>query len=106
LARADGDPDLAAELIEIFLEEWPQLLAGIREAIEQNDTTALERAAHTTKGAICYFSRGRASEAVSRLHQMGVEGDLSEAQTVIAYLEASVEIVTTKLREFSGACVT
>ena len=92
-------------LIEIFLEEWPRLLTAIREAIQQNDRAALERAARTTKGAICYFSSGSASQAASRLQQMGVEGDLSEAQSALADLEASVEIVTTKLREFSGACV-
>jgi signal transduction histidine kinase/CheY-like chemotaxis protein len=105
LARADGDAALVGELIEIFIEEWPHLLAAIREAIEQNDKAALERAAHTTQGAISYFSSGSASQAVSRLQQMGVEGDLGEAHGALADLEASVEIVTTKLREFSGACV-
>jgi PAS domain S-box-containing protein len=105
LARADGDPELAGELIEIFLEEWPQLLAAIREAIGENDCPALERAAHTAKGAICYFSTGNAAHAASRLQQMAIEGHLSEVQTTLTDLEASVELVTTKLREFRSAYV-
>jgi PAS domain S-box-containing protein len=105
LARADGDPELVEELIEIFLEEWPQLRAAIREAIVENDSLALERAAHTAKGAICYFSSGSAAHATSRLQQMAVEGDLSEAQTTLTDLDASVELVTATLREFRSACV-
>jgi HPt (histidine-containing phosphotransfer) domain-containing protein len=105
LARAGGDPELAGELIEIFLEEWPQLLTAIREAIGENDSLALERAAHTAKGAICYFSSGSAAHATSRLQQMALDGDLSEAQTTLSDLAASVELVTAKLREFRSACV-
>jgi PAS domain S-box-containing protein len=105
LARTDGDQELAGELIEIFLEEWPQLLTSIREAVEQGDSVALERAAHTTKGAICYFSSGSAAQIALRLEQMGAAGDLSEVQTTLADLEASVELVITKLREFGVVCV-
>jgi PAS domain S-box-containing protein len=105
LARTDGDHELAGELIEIFLEEWPQRVAAIRDAIDQNDTRALERAAHTANGAICYFSSGSATRAALRLQQMGVEGNVSEAQSTLADLEGSVEIVTTQLREFSSAVV-
>lgn len=103
LALTDGNPELASELIEIFLGECPQLLTAIGEAIEQKDSVALERAAHTTKGAICHFSRGSAAKAALRLQQMGVAGDFSEARTTFVDLEASVEIINAKLREFRGA---
>jgi PAS domain S-box-containing protein len=105
LARVDGDPELAGEMIEIFLEDWPQLLAAIRKAIGENDNVALERAAHTAKGAICYFSSGSAAQAALRLQQMAVESQLSEAPTTLIDLEASVELVTAKLRELRAAPV-
>jgi PAS domain S-box-containing protein len=105
LARTDGDQELAEELIEIFLEEWPQLLAALREAIEQNDSAALERAAHTTKGAICYFSSGSAAHAALRLQEMAAGNNLGEAQIILIDLEAAVQLVNAQLREFSGACV-
>jgi hypothetical protein len=81
------------------------LLAAIREAIEQNDSVALDRAAHTTNGAICHFSRGSAAKAALRLQQMGVAGDFSEARATFVDLEASVEIINAKLREFRCATV-
>jgi HPt (histidine-containing phosphotransfer) domain-containing protein len=96
---------LARELIEIFLEEWPNLLAATREAVEQNDIIALERAIHTMKGALGYFSSGGAMQATLRLQQMWVNGDLSEAQPTLAALEASAELLTTQLREFRVACI-
>jgi PAS domain S-box-containing protein len=105
LARADGDPELAGELMEIFLEDWPRLFAAIREAIEHEDRAELERAAHTTKGAISYFSSGSALHDASRLQQMGVEGDLSGARTALADLEASGEMVAVQLRHYKGVCV-
>lgn len=105
VARADGDPALAGELIEIFLEDYPQLLDRIRQAIDKNDSVALERAAHTMKGAISYFSNGAAAHAALRLQQMGDAGDFREARTSFADLEASVEIIGAKLREFRGATV-
>ena len=105
LTRADGNQELAGELIQIFLEDWPQLLAAIREAVEQNDSLALERAAHTAKGAISYFSNGNAEHAALRLQVMAVEGNFSEAQTTVADLDASVQILINKLLEFNGAYV-
>ena len=106
LALTDGNAELAVELIEIFLEECPQLLSAISEAIEQSDSAALDRAAHTTKGAISHFSRGSAGQAALRLQQMGVAGNFSEARTTFVDLEASIEIINARLRKFSGASIT
>ncbi len=105
LTRVDGNPELAGELIEIFLEDWPHLLGAIREAVGKNDSLALERAAHKAKGAISYFSNGSAAHAALRLQEMGVEGNFCEAQMTLADLEASVQLVITKLLEFRSACV-
>ena len=105
LTRTDDNPQLAGELIEIFLEDWPHLLGAIREAVEENDSLALEQAAHTAKGAISYFSNGSAVHAALRLQEMAVEGNLCEAQMTLADLEASVQPVITRLLEFRSACV-
>ena len=105
LTRTDGNPQLAGELIEIFLEDWPHLLGAIREAVEENDSLAFERAAHTAKGAISYFSNGSAVHAALRLQEMAVEGNFCEAQMTLADLEASVQLVITRLLEFRSACV-
>jgi len=91
LRRVGGDLDLLKELTEIFLEECPQLLTSVREAIAGRDGEALERAAHKIKGAVSNFSAHAAVEAALQLETMGREGDLTGAESVCVALESSIE---------------
>jgi signal transduction histidine kinase/FixJ family two-component response regulator/HPt (histidine-containing phosphotransfer) domain-containing protein/CHASE3 domain sensor protein len=100
ISWADGDPALANELIEMFREDCPRFLADIREAIERGDAEALDRSAHTLKGALGYFTRGRATKAALRLQQIGVDGDLRDARKTMNELEQSVEQLLVKLEQF------
>ena len=50
LARLDGNTELLAEVVELFLQECPGLLKHIREAVERSDARAVERSAHALKG--------------------------------------------------------
>jgi two-component system, sensor histidine kinase and response regulator len=103
IARADGNIDLARELVTIFLDEYPKHLSDIREAIERDDSIALEHAAHTAKGALSYFSSGVAVQAALRLQQMGVQGDLQGALDILADLTQSIEQFKPSLTEFGRA---
>ena len=38
LERMDGDKELLGELVELFLEESPSMLAAIKGAVAQQDT--------------------------------------------------------------------
>ena len=98
-ARAGGDTGLAHELVEIFLDDCPKFLSEIREAVEREDSGSLERAAHTAKGALVYFSNGNAFKAVLRLQQMAVEGDLRGSRQTLVELEKSFEQIRSSLRD-------
>src|SRR5258705_8393020 len=56
IVRVDNDEELARELIELFFEDSPRLVSEIRNAIESGESEKLERAAHSLKGAVAYFS--------------------------------------------------
>lgn len=47
----DDDPGLLVELIDIFLEDAPQRLRDVSEALAADDLRRLERAAHTLKSS-------------------------------------------------------
>ena len=51
VSRLHGDKELAAEIVRLFAEECPTLLQDIRIALDQRDSAAVRRAAHTLKGA-------------------------------------------------------
>ncbi len=49
--RHEGEPDLVLEVIELFLDESTERLAGLRDAIERSDLPLVARLAHTLKGS-------------------------------------------------------
>jgi HPt (histidine-containing phosphotransfer) domain-containing protein len=90
LDRVDGNRELLQELIELFFDEIPGLLATIQETITRCDSKALERAAHTLKGAVGNFSAQGAYAAALQIEMMGRNGDLTQVATAYADLEHEV----------------
>ena len=102
LARVQGDTALLGEMAELFLKNCPKLLAEIRQAIERQDTRALERAAHTLKGSVGNFAARAAYEAALRLETMARQGDLSQAESAFRALEQELERLTPTLATLGG----
>ena len=75
--RLHGDTDLAAEIVRLFIEECPTLLNGIRSAIDQRDGSAVQRAAHTLKGAAGTAAAVGIAESAALLEVLAAEGDLA-----------------------------
>ena len=63
LERLGGDEKLLHEVMEIFLEEVPKHLVGLREAITQQDAETAERIAHSLQGELGYLSIAELSHA-------------------------------------------
>jgi len=99
LARLDGNTDLLAEVVELFLQECPGLLKHIREAVERSDARAVERSAHALKGAIGNFTSDGPYRLALRLEMLGRGGDLSEIDEVQAALEKEVASLNFALEE-------
>ncbi len=91
LIRVEGDKDLLAQMAELFLEECPQSLSTIREAVLRRDAKELERSAHTLKSAVGNFAAQKAMEAALELETMARDGDLNEAEKAYQALEQEIE---------------
>lgn len=50
-AQIEGEPDFVVELIDLYLNEVPRLLASMRNAITGNDRVTLKRTAHSLRGS-------------------------------------------------------
>ena len=87
LDRVGGDEELLREIIDIFLEEYPSLVAGIRDAVEKKDAGALERSAHNLKGSVSNFGAESATRAAADLELMGRKGEIQRAPVVVEVLE-------------------
>ena len=87
LERVEGDMDLLGEMIDLFLEECPRMLAAIERAVAANDAQALYHAAHTLKGSVGNFAAAGTFAASLALEKMGRQQELTQAAPALATLK-------------------
>jgi len=97
LELAGGDEELLREIVRMFLEDCPRMLAQIDEAIAAGDPEGLRQTAHALKGVIANFAVPAAEEAARVLEHMGSEGEMERAEGVRAALVAEVDRLTVGL---------
>lgn len=90
LAAVQGDRELLRIVAETFLDESPQLLAAIRQALEAGVAGEVHRAAHTLKGALNYFGAAQAFDLAYRIEGLADQNRLDEVQHTLPQLEAEV----------------
>jgi CheY-like chemotaxis protein len=103
LDRVEGDAALLKEVTELFVQDAPKMLAEIETSIRQNDPGALERAAHTLKGAIGNFGAPEACQIILMLESMGRDGDLARASETFICLERETEHLISELQILTKA---
>jgi len=91
LSRVEGDRELLAEIIQIFLADAPQLIVAMRQALAQGDMRLLERSAHSMKGAAANLSALDTVKAASQLEQSAKNEDAESSKTNLSALQAIVE---------------
>ncbi len=73
LARVEYDRELLREIMDIFHEDFPVLLAELKAALGRGDLHAVRVAAHTLKGMMASLSFNRASASARRVEQLASE---------------------------------
>ncbi|MFN8640583.1 MAG: Hpt domain-containing protein [Candidatus Binatia bacterium] len=69
--QEDGEDDLLAELIDLFLQDAPDRLAAIREAVNGGDWVGLAERAHSLKGSCGSLGAVQMAALCARLEAMG-----------------------------------
>ncbi|HVX59519.1 MAG TPA: response regulator [Pirellulales bacterium] len=100
LDQAAGDRDLMRDLVEVFLEEKPRLLAQIRDSLEAADAAVLQRAAHTLKGCLQHLAAATAAESAAALELLGKSGRLDQAPAAFNELLVQLELLDAELLAF------
>ncbi|HST09630.1 MAG TPA: response regulator [Terriglobales bacterium] len=98
LEKIGGDENLLKEVTDIFFEETPKLIQGLRVAIEVGDPAAVETVAHTLKGELSYFGSEAAIQA-RELERMGREKNLAEAPATLTSFEKEVVLLMDIVRK-------
>jgi len=95
-----GDRQLLLTVSGAFLEEAPQLLQTLQQAVADQDPRGVSSAAHTLKGAMSIVGAVQPSETVLQLEMMGQERDLSAAAATLRRVEHMLERLIPLLRDF------
>ena len=98
LSRLEGDELLGSEIIEMFLQEYPKLLDGVHQAVEQRNASLLERAAHSLTGSVGDVAAPQALEHARALEQMARKGDWEGANAALVRLEVALDQLARELR--------
>jgi len=96
LSGCAGDAALLADMIQLFEEEAPELLARVGAAVRSSDAEQLRITAHSFRGLVSSFSTTTAN-AAEVLEQLGIEGRAGEAAERYQALHRAVQELRTIL---------
>jgi two-component system sensor histidine kinase/response regulator len=86
-----GDEELFQEILGLFLDDCPRLLAELQTAIANGDPEGLKRAAHTLKGTSGHFAAAGISAAALRLEAAGRSGSCDSASADLDALISALD---------------
>ena len=91
LNMVEGDVELLVSLIDIFLGELDALVSAVREAVAQQDASAIQFASHKLKGSARVFGDNPVTDACLALEVMGRNRELANAKPALQRVHAAVE---------------
>ena len=80
------DNDFMIELVDLFLDDMPEQLEGLRKAVEQADSDSTAKAAHRIKGAAGNVGAERLSQICGELEHASRAAE-APSQAVLAEIE-------------------
>jgi HPt (histidine-containing phosphotransfer) domain-containing protein len=100
LARLGGDQDLFAELAGFAVDDLPQLLENLRDAVAATESADVRSSAHALKGLVAGCGGVRASEVAQQIETAGEAGDIHHAAALIEPLRSELELLTRALQAY------
>ncbi len=97
LQKFEGDAELVKEIIDMFTEDGPKLLAEVRTAVDNRDAKELARKAHTLKGVVSHFTVEGPFESLRKLELWGRDNSLEEASQEMRTLTGQMRMLSANL---------
>lgn len=103
LGRFDGDAEMMAAVLEVFLAEWEDQLTAVRDAVAAVDATALSQSAHRFRGSLGILGPGEALATLEQLETEATDGATGAAQRRFDELEQQVTALVSSLSRIPRA---
>ncbi|MDB5385921.1 MAG: Sensor protein, partial [Planctomycetaceae bacterium] len=99
--RLEGDGELLRELLDGYRDYCPQVLADLRQGVQNRDAALVQQSAHQIKGVISNFAAAEAYSTARDLERSGRNSDLTQAPDMLIRLEAALAAVDRELEEMA-----
>ena len=97
---ADGDDDFISSVISVFLEEVPQDLERLEEALENENYQQVYQLAHKIKPNVDLLGMEQTQAAALEMETLGKsEANMGEIKNIFPILKKDVEQVVSELRK-------
>jgi two-component system, sensor histidine kinase and response regulator len=98
LEKLGGDEKLFQEVLEIFLQEVPRHMAGLKQAITQGTAGTAQEISHTLKGELGYLGIPGISRKAAELEESARKSDLHSAEKLYEVFEVELSQILTSVR--------
>jgi two-component system sensor histidine kinase BarA len=88
---AGGNPEIAAELLSLFLQELPSQTAAMRKAVRSGNLEKLRQLTHKLHGSASYCGTPALKEAAQNLESVLIERQTESIPTVYAQLLEEIQ---------------
>jgi CheY-like chemotaxis protein len=103
LERVEGDQELLVEMVHLFRQDAPNLLAALSDALERGDMAVLERTAHSLKGAAGNLSAKAVAAAAQQLEKDAKNKNAAAARKSLPEVQRAVQQLLPALAELCEA---
>jgi HPt (histidine-containing phosphotransfer) domain-containing protein len=100
LDMVDGEVEFVQELVEMFLEDFPDQLDTLQTGMANDDADAVQKVGHRLKGSIGNLGGRRAQYTVRDLEELARRGHLSGTDEIYAQCITELQAFQTELNTF------
>ncbi len=93
------DNEIVVEIIDIFLNEYPERIEALKKSIDDTDYDNLKFNSHSIKGVIANFVAPDVEQQAKELELMGSEKNMDGAQELFEAFKVSSAELVNELRE-------
>ncbi|MBF0452744.1 MAG: response regulator [Candidatus Magnetomorum sp.] len=91
LSCLGGDCDLFSNILNLFIEDTPQLIDTLKKAFQEKEYTRVEMAAHTLKSTASTFFVKKLSNASEKMEHLANEGNWEKAGSYLKDIIAAYD---------------
>ncbi len=95
------DKEIVKEIIEIYIQEYPDRIINMKKNIEENDLDSLYKNAHSMKGVTANFFDKETEEYARQLESKGKAGDNTGLEEIFQQLIIASEKLIEELKQMA-----